>query len=279
LGYELLDSEVSSAGSGSPGSNGTGGVNPSTGGGTASDAGDSGVAASFASGGSGSVATGSGGDSAGAGDSLGDAGQSAAGTGPLGIGGDPGSSSGGTGSSSGGTGGTGSSSGGSGGTGGGSATGCDPAVPAATWAFDKTVEAWQLSLNNGTSGTLVWTGATGNPTPGALQLDATISGKQTVRVLLEQTFPDLTGKTLYLRVFLDSGSDVMVKPFVQTGADHDGSEGPPVVPATQQWTCLNLDFANPTTGGATIDPTDVRRIGVLVLGNTTVRLYTDYVTY
>jgi hypothetical protein len=259
VGYELLDGQLSSGGSGSQGSNGTGGVNPDTGGSTASEAGDSGVAASLASGGTGSVATGSGGESAGAGDSLGDAGQSTAGTGPLGIGGDPGSSS--------------------AGTGGGSGTGCEPAVPAATWAFDKTVEAWQLSLNSGTSGTLVWTGATGDPTAGALQLDATISGKQTVRVLLEQTFPDLTGKTLYARVFLDSGSGVMVKPFVQTGASYDWAEGPPVVLATQQWTCLDLDFANPTTGGATIDPTDVRRIGVLVLGATTLRLYTDYVTY
>ena len=260
LGYELLDTQVSSGGSGSQGSNGTGGVDPSAGGSTASDAGDSGVAASAASGGTGSVATGSGGDSAGAGDSFGDAGQSAAGTGPLGIGGDPGSSG--------------------AGTGGDSATGCEPAVSAATWTFDQTVEAWQLSLSGGTSGTLVWTGTTGNPTLGALQLDATISSnKQTVRVLLEQTFPDLTGKTLYERVFLDSGSGVMVKPFVQTGASYDWAEGPPVVLATQQWTCLNLDFANPTTGGATIDPTDVRRIGVLVLGATTLRLYTDYVTY
>jgi hypothetical protein len=160
------------------------------------------------------------------------------------------------------------------------ATGCAPAVPAATWAFDETVEGWQLSLDGGTSGTLVWTGATGDPTPGALQLDATISSsKQTVRVLLEQTFPDLTGKTLYARVFLDSASGVMVKPFVQTGASYNWAEGPGVVLATQQWTCLKLDFANPATGGATIDPTDVRRIGVLVIGATTLRLYTDYVTY
>jgi hypothetical protein len=255
LGYELLDTQVSSGGSGSQGSNGTGGVNPSAGGSTASDAGDSGVAASSALGGTGSVATGSGGDSAGAGDSLGDAGQSAAGTGPLGIGGDPGSSG--------------------GGTGGGSATGCQPAVSATTWAFDQTVEAWQLSLDGGTSGTLVWTGATGDPSPGALQLDVTISGKQAVRVLLEQTFPDLTGKTLYARVFLDSGSGVVVKPFVQTGASYYWAEGPAVALAAQQWTCLNLDFANPTTGGATIDPTDVRRIGVLVFGATTLRLYTS----
>jgi hypothetical protein len=152
-------------------------------------------------------------------------------------------------------------------------------VPAATWAFDTTVEAWQLSLDGGTSGTLVWTGATGNPTLGSLRLDATISGKQAVRVLLEQTFPDLTGKTLYARVFLDSGSGVVVKPFVQTGANYDWAEGPPATLATQQWTCLNLDFANPATGGATLDPTDVRRIGVLVFGATTLRLYTDYVTY
>jgi hypothetical protein len=49
--------------------------------------------------------------------------------------------------------------------------------------------------------------------------------------------------------------------------------------AAHKWTCLNLDFANPTTRGATIDPTDVRRIGVLVLGATTLRLYADYVMY
>jgi hypothetical protein len=260
VGYELLDSQLGDGGSGSQSSNGTGGVNPSTGGSAASDAGDSGGAATLLSGGTSGVARGSGGDSAGAGDSLGDAGQSTAGTGPLGIGGDPGSSS--------------------GGTGGSSATGCEPAVPAATWAFDNTIEAWQLSLDGGTSGTLVWTGATGNPTLGALQLDATISTvKQTVRVLLEQTFPDLTGKTLYARVFLDSGSGVMVKPFVQTGASYYWAEGPAATLTTQQWTCLNLDFANPATGGATIDPTDVRRIGVLVIGATTLRLYTDYVTY
>jgi hypothetical protein len=160
----------------------------------------------------------------------------------------------------------------------GSGTGCAPAVPAATWAFDQTVEAWQLSLDSSTSGTLVWTGATGDPTPGALQLDATINGKQAVRVLLEQTFPDLTGKTLYARVFLDSGSGVGVKPFVQTGVTW--AEGPAVALATKQWTCLNLDLANPTTttSGA-VDPTDVRRIGVVVYGATTFRLYTDYVTY
>lgn len=253
LGYDPLDAQLDL---GSPGGGGT----PSSSGGT-NGAGSAGSAGSSGSGGS--VADGGGSGEAGATASGG----TGVGAGGLPDGGSPTAAGGAAGEATGGAGGDGTI-----------GAGCGPAVPTATWSFTSDDEGWVLSLDGGTSGTLVWTAATGDPAPGALDLDGSVNNPNSIRVYLEQGFGDLTGQVLSARVFLESGT-VSTKLFVQSGASYGWSEGPQVDPAVGQWSCLGFDFANPASGGANLDATDVRRIGVLVYGGGALRLYVDQVTY
>ncbi|HKO92640.1 MAG TPA: hypothetical protein VJU61_15905, partial [Polyangiaceae bacterium] len=91
-----------------------------------------------------------------------------------------------------------------GGTSGATLAGCEPAVPSVSWSFTGDTEGWQLEADPGASGDLSWTGATGDPAPGALAIDATVAnGLRNVRAYLDQGPSDLTGKVLYARVFLE----------------------------------------------------------------------------
>jgi hypothetical protein len=157
--------------------------------------------------------------------------------------------------------------------------GCGPAVPTATWSFSSDTEGWQVEADPGASGNLSWAEATGDPAPGALGIDATLTnGVNNVRVYLDQGPSNLSGKVLYARVFLESGSGVSAKVFVQTGGSA-WADGHDVSLEVQQWHCISFDPRDPVTVTPGFDRTAVRRVGVFFFGDASSRLYVDQVSY
>lgn len=166
-----------------------------------------------------------------------------------------------------------------GGTGGEALAGCGPAVPTTTWSFASDEQGWQIEADTGASGDLSWSGASGDPDRGALQIDATVANEvDNVRVYLDQSPQDFTGKVLYARVFLESGSGVSAKVFVQTGGGTWG-DGQDVSLVAQQWHCLSFDPRNPAVVTQGFDRTAVRRVGVFFFGDASARLYVDQVSF
>jgi hypothetical protein len=157
--------------------------------------------------------------------------------------------------------------------------GCGPAVPTATWSFTSDGEGWQIEADPGASGNLSWSGAAGDPAPGALEIDATVAdGVNNVRLYLDQNPKDFSGKVLYARVFLESGSGVSAKVFVQSGASA-WADGHDVYLDTQQWHCVSFDPRDASVLTPGFDRTAVRRVGVFFFGDARSRLYVDQVSY
>lgn len=166
-----------------------------------------------------------------------------------------------------------------GGTGGAALVGCEPAPPAASWAFVSDAEGWQLDLDPGATGTMSWTSAAGDPAPGSLQVDATVvNGMDNVRVYLDQSPSDFTGRVIYARVFLASGSGVSAKVFVMTGASGWG-DGYEVSLVPGGWQCVSLDLEDPDVVTPGFDRTAVRMLGVFFFGDASARLYVDQISY
>jgi len=166
-----------------------------------------------------------------------------------------------------------------GGTSGAALTGCGPAAPSAVWSFASDGEGWQIEADPGASATSSWTGAHGDPAPGALEIDATVAnGVNNVRAYLDQSPSSLTGKVLYAHVFLESGTGVTAKVFVQSGASA-WADGDDVYLEAQQWHCVSFDPRDPSVVTPDFDRTAVRRVGVFFFGDASSRLYVDQVSY
>ena len=176
------------------------------------------------------------------------------------------------------SGGTGST-GGTGGTGSTTADGCEPATPTASWAFAGDLQGWQLEVDPGASGDLSWTGTAGDPAPGALELDATVNDPSNARIYLEPSNGDLTGKVIYARVFLETGAGAFAKAYVQTGGSYAWADGNEVALDAQQWQCVSLDLRDPDVRTPAFDPSVVQRIGVMIYGAASPRLYVDQIAY
>ena len=165
---------------------------------------------------------------------------------------------------------------GAGGTGGGAdAAACGQAgALTQVWSFDTTVQDWELS---GT-GTFGWTGADGDPAPGALDV-AWTSG--TVHPRLVRSLGDLSGKIIGANVWLDpgTGSGVTAKVFVQTGTRLDWADGGVQALTAGQWTCVGLDVSNPAFGKQMYDPTDVEILGLELAGSGSCHVLIDQVGY
>jgi hypothetical protein len=166
---------------------------------------------------------------------------------------------------------------------GGAAAGCGAAVPTATWAFASDLESWRIETDAAATGSLNWTAATGDPAPGALQLDATVTtgtGPGNVRVYLDQgSTRDLTGKVIYARVLLEAGPGVSAKVFVQSGSGYVWADGYEVLLDAQRWNCVSFDPERPSVSALGFDRADVRKIGVFFFGDASPRLYIDQVNY
>jgi hypothetical protein len=161
---------------------------------------------------------------------------------------------------------------------GGLTTGCEPAVPAKTWTFASDTEGWQIEADPGANGSLAWTGATGDPLPGALELDALVSSQGNVRLYLDHT-SNLSGKVIYARIFLEAGSGVSAKAFVQTGPGSAWGDGDDVYLEAQQWNCVSFDLQDPAVSTPGYDGVDVRKVGVFFFGDASRRLYVDQIMY
>jgi hypothetical protein len=132
-----------------------------------------------------------------------------------------------------------------------------------------------------TQGTVSWTGGTGNPTSGSLEVDVTRIGTIYPGAWLEYLAPlgDLSGRTVVAWVWLDSGPSPRFKFFAQTGLHFAWADNGPVPLVPRTWTCVSLPISAPSYIGPNYDPTSVVVLGFEMLGSAPFRLYVDTVKY
>jgi hypothetical protein len=151
--------------------------------------------------------------------------------------------------------------------------GCQTGSVVRSWSFDAGVESWELSGQ----GTMIWNGAMGDPSAGALQLDLANGPATHPRIV--QPLGNLQGRTITARVWVDSGTGVTIKVFVQTGVRLVWADGGIFSPALGQWTCVSLNIDNPVASTQQYDPTNVQILGFEVQASSSARIYVDQVTY
>jgi hypothetical protein len=158
-------------------------------------------------------------------------------------------------------------------------------APAREWSFDSTLEGWSVETDTGVPATVAWTGASGNPSPGALQADvtpaATDSGTVTgAWVSYVPSSPiDLSNRTISAWVWLESGESPHLKTFVQTGAQYNWADNGTVHLFWHEWACVSMPVSTPSYTQPNYDPTRAIRLGFEMLGLTPFRLYIDSVRY
>jgi hypothetical protein len=140
------------------------------------------------------------------------------------------------------------------------------------WSFATDIEGWDFA-----DGTMTWTGALGDPSPGALQVDWTASVPVHPRRV--EALGDLRGRVVTAWIWVAPGPAVGVKVFVQTGSRYWWADGGVVTPPPGQWTCVTLDIDNPAYSRQLYDPTDVQVIGLELQTTTSSRAYIDQVAY
>jgi hypothetical protein len=159
------------------------------------------------------------------------------------------------------------------------------AVAVEQWTFDATAQGWTLLLDTDVAATLTWTGTTGNPAAGALEVDTNPAPSDAAVLrgawlVLDQTPPsDLSDRTLSAWVWLDSGPSPHLKAFAQTGTQWAWADGGTFLLTPHAWTCVSLSASAPAYNQANYDPTDVIRIGFEMLGPAAFRVYVDSVRY
>jgi hypothetical protein len=124
---------------------------------------------------------------------------------------------------------------------------------------------------------MIWNGAVGDPSAGALQLD--LGNGPATHPRIVQPLGDLRGRTITARVWVDSGTGVGIKVFVQTGVRQVWADGGIFSLAPRQWTCVSLNIDNPIASGQQYDPTNVQILGFEVQAASSARIYFDEVTY
>jgi hypothetical protein len=152
------------------------------------------------------------------------------------------------------------------------------------WTFDTTIQGWILATNSGVKATLTWTGSTGDPTPGAMQVDFTPAPSDAgatsgVWIHEEMAAANLTGRTVSAWVWLDSGPSPQFLTFVQTATDYAWADNGVVALPLHAWTCVSLPVSAPAYNQPEYDPTNVIRIGFEMLGAKPFRVYVDSVRY
>lgn len=148
---------------------------------------------------------------------------------------------------------------------------CSMAVaPVLEWTFDRSNDGWMMS-SQGAKVTLSWTGATGNPAPGALEVDADdpvpdADEPSVAWVYREISAVDLTHGTVSAWVFVDRGSSPRFLSFVQTApAEAWGDNGEVRVPEGV-WTCLSIAVSSPATTQGQYEPEQVIKVGFEMIG-------------
>jgi hypothetical protein len=157
-------------------------------------------------------------------------------------------------------------------------------VPARQWSFDSSIESWTVEVDTGVQATPAWSGAMGDPSPGALQIDVIPSSGDAslTGAWLHFAFPspvDLSNSTITAWAWLDSGQSPHLKTFVQTGTMYKWADNGTLFLAPHQWTCLSLPVSMPAYAQPEYDPTKVVSIGFEMLATAPFRLFFDTVQY
>jgi hypothetical protein len=145
-------------------------------------------------------------------------------------------------------------------------------TPTQVWSFDTGLQGWELSG----SGSMVWTGAVGDPGLGAVEVDWSGS---TTHPRLVQSLGNLSGHIITAEIWVDVDANVTAKLFAQTGAKLSWGDGGVVTPTPGQWTCMALDMNNPAFSKPQFDPTNVQIIGFELSGSGNDRVYFDEIAY
>jgi hypothetical protein len=160
------------------------------------------------------------------------------------------------------------------------------APPLRSWTFDSDTEGWVLLLNSGVSGGVSWTGSTGDPSPGALEVDVTQMPADAGTPMggwaefQATALGNLTGRVVSAWVWLESGTTPNLKLFVQTGSQFTWADNGTIHLVPHVWTCMSLAVSSPSyTNGPDYDPQNVVRVGFEMLGPTPFRVYVDSVSY
>jgi hypothetical protein len=161
---------------------------------------------------------------------------------------------------------------------------CEKATdPVTQWTFDTSIESWISTPSADASAPLTWTGSTGDPTKGALELVYTPpsppdSGTENgVWLDVDIDASDLSKRTVSARVWLDEGS-LQLLTFVQTQTDYAWGDDGVISLPTRKWTCVSLPVSTPVFSQPDYDPTQVIRIGLEMLSDTPFRVYVDTVS-
>jgi hypothetical protein len=160
-------------------------------------------------------------------------------------------------------------------------TPCAPSVaPIEQWTFDSTLEGWTDTFDTGVQASLVWTGSTGQPAPGAIDFNVTPgpsdAGKASgAWIRYDMPLGDLAGRTVAAWVWLAGGPSPHLKVFAQTGSQYVWADNGTVDLAPRTWTCVSLPVSSPSYDQASFDPTDVVRIGFETLSTEPFELVVD----
>jgi hypothetical protein len=155
-------------------------------------------------------------------------------------------------------------------------------TPVLAWTFDTTDDSWILS-SEGADVTTSWSGATGDPTPGALAVDfAGLSPDAggpgaTIWVHAEIPASDLTGRTVSARIWLNGGQSPQFLSFAQTQTAYAWADNGEVRLPLGSWTCVVLPISSPVDAYPQYDPTQVVRIGFEMIATAPFQLFVDSV--
>ena len=154
--------------------------------------------------------------------------------------------------------------------------------PLVAWNFDSSVDGWILSSSSSPAVTMSWSGSTGYPSPGALEVDlaegaSDAAGPTVAWVNVDMTALDLAGRTVAAWVWLDSGPSPLLLSFVQTQTSYAWADNGELQLAPGTWTCVSLQVSSPATMQSQYDPTQIFRIGFEVIATAPFRLFIDSV--
>jgi mannanase-like protein len=147
------------------------------------------------------------------------------------------------------------------------------------WTFDSNAEGWTVFSNTGVQPSLTWTRNTGNPSPGALQVDFAPSSPSGAWLRYLAPLGNLVGRTISAWVWLETGASPRLKVFVQTGQTYAWADYGIVYLSPHVWTCVSMVVSSPVYTGPNYDPTNVIVVGFEMLASSPFRLYVDTVRY
>ncbi len=157
------------------------------------------------------------------------------------------------------------------------------AAPVQEWTFDTTIQGWIVTVDPvQVTSTVTWTGSTGDPAPGALQVDFTPAPPDAGRgsavwVQFDMAPSDFTDRTLSAWAWLDSGPSPHFLTYALTGASYVWADNKPHTLAPHTWTCLSLPLSTPAFNNPGYDPTQVVRIGFEMYIDSPFRVFLDTV--